>query len=365
MTMRYDRVELKARIDAAGFIHDTPVLTRTGIFEYRSPDGSVRREYRPPEVVFHKDSLAAYKGLPITDGHLGKMTAKNIRAAMIGTVLSPGRQDEQDKTNLVSDITIHDTSPVLEGGKKELSVGYEVELDETPGVSPEGEHYDAMQIRVLPNHLAACKKGRAGNARLNLDAADAVVDDNEEDPTMTMVKVKTKTGMAYDAAPEISHEVDTLRADLAVLTTERDKLQARADAAEADVKKLKEGEAKLRQDAKDAALARVQLEAKATVLKVEFKADSTDRQLREGVIHAVKGKELKFDGKSDDYVNAMYDLAVTEAGDRKTNEAANREALGLNNGRQDEDEREDADDDKPSTSSVSARARYLARQGRQ
>jgi hypothetical protein len=44
---------------------DHPILTRVGIFEYRRPDGSIRRELRLPEEVFAQESLASYKGKPV------------------------------------------------------------------------------------------------------------------------------------------------------------------------------------------------------------------------------------------------------------------------------------------------------------
>lgn len=69
--MRYDHRAIQARRDDNGFIFDTPVLTRTGVFLYQLPDGTVRREYRPPEEVFNADSLRLYKGIPITDDHHG------------------------------------------------------------------------------------------------------------------------------------------------------------------------------------------------------------------------------------------------------------------------------------------------------
>ena len=44
--IRYDRAELKVRIDGDGFLYDSPTVARTGILIYRNPDGSVRRELR-------------------------------------------------------------------------------------------------------------------------------------------------------------------------------------------------------------------------------------------------------------------------------------------------------------------------------
>ncbi|MGQ0287027.1 DUF2213 domain-containing protein [Pasteurellaceae bacterium 22721_9_1] len=79
MTMRYDRLEFKAKKDQNGFIRDTPVLTRTGVFIYQQPDGTSRREYRPPDEVFKADSLNAFKGIPITDEHHGKISGNTTQ----------------------------------------------------------------------------------------------------------------------------------------------------------------------------------------------------------------------------------------------------------------------------------------------
>lgn len=311
MTMRYDKVEIRAQRNDAGYITDTPILTRTGVFVYKGPDGKERREYRPPHVVFAADSLAGYKGLPITDGHPGKVTSANVKSHLCGTVVSPGRQDSD---NLVAEIVIHDPTPV-DGGKKELSVGYEVAFDETPGVSPEGERYDAVQISIKPNHLALVHKGRAGTARLNLDAADAVTTLEEEQ--MTLVKVKLDNGLAYDAAPEVDQEVNTLRAKLVAATAATDAATARADSLDSELKSTKDSIVQLKQDAVEQAKTRIQLETDAKARGVTLKQDATDRELQEAVVKAVRGADFNMDGKTDAYVAAAYDLAIADQSTRK------------------------------------------------
>jgi hypothetical protein len=350
MTMRYDRVPIKATRTDTGYIVDTPVLTRTGVFVYRDPQGRERREYRPPEAVFATDSLSGFKGIPVTDGHPGKVTAKNARPHIVGSVMSEGRQDNQD---LVADVVIYDPAPV-EAGKKELSVGYEVVLDETPGTTPDGERYDAIQTSIKPNHLALVFRGRAGNARLNLDAADEAANHQEEKSTMD--KVRLDNGLSYEAAPEVIHEINRLRQDLAGAQSERDKAQARADTAEAQAKELKDSIETIRQDATTAATARIKLEGQAKTLGVEFKADAKDRDIQEAVIKKVRGDAFKMDGKSDDYVAAAYDLAVAEKQARQDTVAATRQAMN-----QDGQHREDGEGDKGQSASASAaRAKYVA-----
>ncbi|WP_238888653.1 DUF2213 domain-containing protein [Achromobacter insuavis] len=353
MVMRYDRAPLKATRTDEGYLVDTPVLTRTGVFEYRDGAGRVRREYRPPEEVFNADSLASLRGKPITDGHPGKVNAQNVRQHMIGTALSAGRQDGQ---NMVGDIQIFDTGPV-DAGNKELSLGYELELDETPGVSPQGEPYDIVQRHIRYNHLAVVKRGRAGNARLNLDAADAVTKTDEEHD-MSTVKIRLDNGLSYDAAPEVEQEINRLRADLKTATTKADAEAARADAEKARADQAEQGIEQARQDAKGAALARVKLEALATEHKVDFKADSTDRALREGVIKAVRGDSADLADKSDGYIEAAFDLAVGEAKSRQ--DAVETQRRELAGGDPSAARQQRSDSAPPPKSASAARSAYLA-----
>ena len=47
---RLDSIPLgKAVYTEEGYLRDRPILTSTGIFEYRNPDGTIRRELRLPE----------------------------------------------------------------------------------------------------------------------------------------------------------------------------------------------------------------------------------------------------------------------------------------------------------------------------
>ncbi|CAB3863225.1 hypothetical protein LMG26858_02332 [Achromobacter anxifer] len=355
MVMRYDRAPLKATRTDEGYLVDTPVLTRTGVFEYRDGAGKVRREYRPPEEVFSTDSMNSLRGKPITDGHHGVVTAKNVRSHMIGTALSEGRQDGPE--NMVGDIQIFDTGPV-DAGNKELSLGYELELEETPGVLPTGERYDAIQRNIRYNHLAVVKRGRAGNARLNLDAADAVTK-TEEENDMTMVKIRLDSGLSYDAAPEVEQELNRLRTELKAATAKVDTEAARADSEMARADAAEAGIAKAREDAQGAALARVKLEATATQHKVEFKADTADRALREGVIKAIRGDSFDMVGKSDGYVEAAFDLAVNDVQARQDAVANQRREMG--GGQQPAPAgKQRADGAEPPASARSARQAYLS-----
>lgn len=148
---------------------DHPILTRVGIFEYRRPDGSIRRELRLPEEVFAPESLASYKGKPVILTHeAGMIDSDNVQQEQIGTILSEGTQDGD---NVRAQIIIHDARK-LDYGLRELSLGYSLDLEEVPG-EWQGQPYDAMQRNIRVNHLALVEKARAGDsARLNIDGED-------------------------------------------------------------------------------------------------------------------------------------------------------------------------------------------------
>ena len=312
---RFDYSEFKATKTDEGFLVDSPVVARIGIQEYRSSDGSIRRELRLPEEVFHPDSLASMQGKPITIEHpgAGKVTSKDAHRVTVGTMLTAGRQDGD---HVRTDIVIH--SPDSIGERRELSLGYTAKLDETPG-EWNGQRYDAIQREIRVNHLSVVKRGRAGVARLNLDS-DEVLDDffnQQEQQTMT-VKVKLDNGLEYDAAPEVSAELAKLRADAAVagqtLKAKEDSLsqaQAKIDTLQARVDGIADELKKAKEQGRVDAMNRLKLEEVAAKFKIDC-ADKTDRQVKEAVIKAVR-KDANLTDKSDVYVDAAYDMAVETA----------------------------------------------------
>ena len=153
-----------------GYLVDHPILTSCGIFEYTNPDGSIRRELRLPEYVFDEKSLKTYRGKPIIITHeAGVVDKSNVDKEQIGTILSDGYQDGED---VRAEIIIHDTDAMEKCGLKELSLGYNLDLVEEPGVW-NGEPYDAIQTNIVINHLALVASARAGEqARLNIDGSD-------------------------------------------------------------------------------------------------------------------------------------------------------------------------------------------------
>lgn len=156
-----------------GYLVDHPVVTRCGIFAYSDPgsENGKRFELRLPEEVFSEKSLASYEGKPIIITHdAGEIDKDNVHEEQIGTILSKGYQDGN---KVRCKIVIHNTDALKQCGLRELSLGYGLNLDRTPGTY-HGQKYDAIQRDIEVNHLALVGEARAGDrARLNIDHKDA------------------------------------------------------------------------------------------------------------------------------------------------------------------------------------------------
>lgn len=317
---RFDFAQLKATKTDEGYLVDTPIVGRVGVQTYINADGTVRKEFRPPEEVFNADALASFVGKPMTDGHpQGGVNAGNFKKLTIGTMLSAGKQDGD---YVRAEIIIQDAEAIakaIKGGVRELSLGYQVNLDETPG-EYNGEKYDAIQRNIRANHIALVPRARAGKmARLNLDAGHAH-QITEVLMTDKLGRVRLDTGIEYDAAPEVAHALDKMRDDAATLKTqltaaksdaeklagERDTLKARVDGFTAEI-------AKVKADAMDAARAEIKeraaLEKAAEGFKIDH-AGKSDREVKEAVIKSVRA-DADLTGKSDEYVQAAFDMSVS------------------------------------------------------
>lgn len=200
--MRIDSIPAgDTSIDEQGFLHDTPVVTSTGIFEYSLPDGKVRRELRLPEHVFDKKSLASYQGKPVIITHeAGSIDKDNVMKEIVGTILTDGYRDGND---VRCKIVIHDMDKVKKIPFRELSLGYNLDLIEESG-EWNGEPYDAIQTNIRINHLAIVEKARAGDqAHLNLDGKSGEGDDRKNNKGGKEKMQKTEMNSdSIDMTPE-------------------------------------------------------------------------------------------------------------------------------------------------------------------
>jgi len=346
MVARYDNITFKAELTKEGWIIDKPVITRAGIFNYNNGKGKIVKEYRPDEEVFKSDSLNSLRAIPITDGHKGILsTNSELDGIVVGSVMSPGVKED---SNVVADIVIHNVKKI--GSRRDLSLGYQCRIDETPGEF-NGQKYDQVQRDITYNHLAVVNKGRAGNARIRLDSDELVSFEMETDmPDVTLVAVRLDSGITYQAQPEVAVHIKGLEDQLKDLKTRLDKSDAERDTAKAAlVTANKEHEESLKKE-RDTARSRVTLEEKAKQMSIKFDGLS-DREVKIAIA-AKLGNKLDFKDRSDDYVDSAYDMTISNE-ESKSKTTAEQKKITTT--------KQDASSGNSGSSSLDARARMIAR----
>ncbi|NIQ92386.1 MAG: DUF2213 domain-containing protein [Deltaproteobacteria bacterium] len=152
----------KVEMTPQGYLRVNAYATRTGIFDYMLPDGTVRKELKPPEELFDRNSMHSLSDVPVTDDHPpGMLTLDNTKFFQKGYTSSHVEKDG-DKVRVGVTITDRDAiKKIIEEKKEQLSCGFVCVMDETPGEF-EGQRYDAVQRNIVYNHLSIVDEGRAG-----------------------------------------------------------------------------------------------------------------------------------------------------------------------------------------------------------
>ena len=183
---RRDRGFLRAPVRTAqGFLLAEGVAALAGVHDYlvRDPDGKARivRELIEDDVL--RADAGQIGRLPLTLHHpLEDVSPENIDELGVGEVGERVKfiEDAQGGYVQVSVCTrrADAIAAVLDGTAGELSFGYEVMVDPTPGVHPIHGSYDQRQVRRIYNHLALVDQARHGpDARLRVDRGDDLSED--------------------------------------------------------------------------------------------------------------------------------------------------------------------------------------------
>jgi hypothetical protein len=165
-----------AEVTPEGFHLFDALYARTGNQDYDDGRGGVITEYRPDGEVFADPSLASYDLRPLTDLHPPRNVTTDTARMLARGAVSAGRR-HADGVHVAGRLAVWD-GPLIKkfldafarGDAMQLSAGYELDLDHTPGVAPDGRRYDAVQRNIRINHVAAVPLGRAGTARVLADS---------------------------------------------------------------------------------------------------------------------------------------------------------------------------------------------------
>jgi hypothetical protein len=274
---------------------------RTGTQRYRRADGSVATEYRPEDEVSKPETLGSFGMKPVTWKHPPVLLdAENTKMFQVGHAGSQVRFSDGfvEVALLVTDKKAIDSIQCKDSADHavEVSAGYRVDYDPTPGKTPSGEAYDGVQRNIRVNHIAIVPKGRAGpEVRLLLDRLDstsAISFDQElldppesvtsAFPAMSTVRIKLD-GVDVDVASDVAlhiqafvrdsardlgelrsantaltEELARIKVDFAELETEKEAAEGRADGLQAALDEGGEaGEIKFDEDNIDEILAQI------------------------------------------------------------------------------------------------------------
>lgn len=337
--IRYDystgeNLTLPAEFHEDGSITARSIITSIGVFSYRQPDGSIRKEFRAPEEVFSKETIDSMDNLPIYVGHKlgedGKFEKRVDKREewSVGVASNPIGNNVYVADNIK--IIKEDGVTAVKSGIRSFSVGYDCDIRKKPGVWG-GIAYDVEQYNIRADHLSLVPAGRQGDqAVLRMDSAEMVIGDTAAEAVQNKDTEKEE-GMAenmktiqldsvdYQAeqavidalksekvrADSLVEDVKSKQATISALEAERDSAKEKLDAAMTkitDMEKAHLDEAEITKRV-NARIALMELAAKA---EAEVKADMSDLDIKKAIL-TTKNPKITLDGKDEVYINARID----------------------------------------------------------
>lgn len=337
---RYDYGQVtKSETTDEGYLKVWCKAARVGTQLYTRGDGTQVREYRPEDEVAKPESLASFGMKAVTMGHPpALLDSGNTKVHQIGHAGSQVRYNDGfvEVALLITDKAAIER--IQRGDAQEVSAGYRVDFDPTPGVTPQGESYEGVQRNIRVNHIAVVPKGRAGrDVRLILDSCDrndAIAWDQtpSNSPVISMARI-TLDGLDLELPAETAgavqsfvKEAERAKADL------QSKLDSQEEQIEAVVTENEETLGRL-----DAALERIE-ELEKQIASSEEKRDDT-AEINEAVnarlatldkFAPILPEEYKFDGEDERGIMALAYENVFEQAPRE--DANNDYLLGVLDG---------------------------------
>jgi hypothetical protein len=233
------------RVTSNGYLVAEPRVARTGIQLYSGvqcgrPGVETVRVYRPESTVFDKASMQTFAYQPITYGHPENMVnANNWRDLAVGNT---GGDVARDGEYLRVPLVIMDARAIekIRNENRELSVGYFSDLDWTPGKTPSGEMYDAVQSNIKVNHIAVVSRARGGP---ELRLGDKELEDDMSDVKMKRI---TLDGLSVDVSEfaasviereysKLSDQLQSLKKQVDAQTTELADLKTQVQTKDGEI----------------------------------------------------------------------------------------------------------------------------------
>lgn len=341
VAQRWDVAELaKPTRTPEGFLRCDALITRAGVFSYLRPNGSIAREYRPPEEVFNEESLRSFALVPLTLGHPPDgvdVTPDNIHDYQVGALGRPERVGDHARAEML--VTDPVAIAAVESGRNRVSLGYRSLIVPHAGVVKDAngveQRFDAVQMRMRGNHCAiGVPRPRAGDeAQIRIDSADGYADalPHQEKIQMKLVKIKIGNleievpeetasaisalqGRADAAEAQLKTEKRTDSSDIAELRRKLDQQQGTIDVLNAQLKTRLDSEEKVSKREKQAQgdIDRLAMFAAAAPI-LDKKLEEVVRMDADDVMREVVAKlnpDLPIDGKDAAYMRGAFEAVI-------------------------------------------------------
>ena len=308
-----------------GYLHGYIRVTCAGVFRYLGDDGKTFvRVYRPESEVGDLESVLSANSKPITLQHPNdNVTVENIKKYQVGFT---GTDAHFDGIDLWITVTITDQKAIesIENGEVEaVSCGYDVksvEENTDPRNNWRGTEYTYIQHGIRYNHVALVYAGRAGESvQIGVgDSIDEIFNINKSGTTPAKDSAMAKKNMLIDGAvyecdEAVADRIAGLEKQLADSATahkaELDKVTAERDAAQAEVKTLKESQ---KDESEIARLVDEKIALVETAKKYgcEVKAEDSSLDIKKAVVAKAFGDKMDLKDKSAEYVSVAFDSAI-------------------------------------------------------
>ena len=267
--------------DYNGFVSvEKRPISKVGVFDYLGSSigaddpNKIYRVYRSADELSNKETIDSFKLVPLIDDHemLGTDGTPAEKKGVQGTT---GEDIYFDDDTLFGNLKVYSDAlkTLINGGKKDLSLGYRCEYEFKDGVF-NGEKYDAIQTKLRGNHVALVDNGRMGKEVSVCDSAIITFDNSD------VIKIGEKPKMDEELKKilsELTAKVDALSEKIKVEEVVEDAEEVVEDTKEAEDKEVvedtKEAEGKEVADMEEEkkAVAQDAMDAKIA-LKEEFKS---------------------------------------------------------------------------------------------
>ena len=324
---------------------DGVINTCDCVYTYEDADGNTWGELRVADEVLAPGVLSAWQQAPLTDDHPDVFVTPENWTELVRGHLGSNVRPNGARTATLADIAVCSADLIVkvEAGKKALSCGYQTTLVEEEG-ELNGIPYSFRQTAYVPNHVSVVDVARGPGCEFVIDGVrsvrsrpqpngDSEMKKKPTDVNATDAKIMIPSEVEVDVPDEAAKLIADLQARIAELEAGGGEVEEMAEgeapAVDADVPMVEEPKPmeaaaaapaamdaarKSAADAKtvDAMAARLAfLEAQNTELRDSFSGNVDARVKLISKAREVLGDRVELDGKSDGAIKRAIVIKIS------------------------------------------------------